>query len=289
MVGFVNVYKPKGITSNYVLTKIKKTFNIKKVGHMGTLDPLASGVLPVAIGKATKMFNYFQDYTKTYVAEITFGYETTTLDSEGEIVKKDNKIITFNEFKNVLDSFPKSYDQMPPNFSAKKINGTKAYKLARQNIDFELKPKKVNIYGFSNLKQIENNVFEFMVSCSSGTYIRSLVKDIANVLNTCATMTNLERVATGVFNKYNSVNLEDLLKENNLENNIISLENIFNFPKYHFSDEYKKFLDNGVIFDSPNEINNNAPYFAYCCNKLYGVYENVNNKVILKTYLKDEI
>jgi tRNA pseudouridine55 synthase len=227
MQGFINVFKPTNVTSAYVVNKIRKHFNLSKVGHMGTLDPMACGVLPIAIGKATKMFNYYLDKTKTYEAIFTFGYKTNTLDALGEITEKINVIPSLDQVKSAVKLFIGKYNQMPPQFSAKKINGEKAYNLARNNIVVSLQPKEIEIFKFNVLKQVNDVSFKFLIECSSGTYIRSLCNDLAKKLNSLATMTYLERTQSGFFNKNNSLNLEEILNKNSIQSDIIKIEDVF--------------------------------------------------------------
>ena len=182
MNGIFNILKPTGMTSNAVLTKIKKRFNIKKVGHLGTLDPLATGVLPITIGKATKLFDYFLKKDKIYKAVFTFGKTTTTLDSEGDVTSESSVIPTKEQIESVLSKLVGEVDQVPPNFSAKNVNGQRAYTLARQEVDFVLPPKRVSIYGIELLSQVSENSYLFNIHCSSGTYIRSIAREMATSL-----------------------------------------------------------------------------------------------------------
>ena len=145
MNGFLNVYKPSGMSSAYALNLIKKRFKGEKMGHMGTLDPLASGVLPVAFGKSTRLFDYLLDKDKVYKAEFTFGYETDTLDRGGVVIKDNGKLPTESDIISVLPSLVGEVMQMPPIYSAKNVNGKRSYELARLGVEVELKPKKVTI------------------------------------------------------------------------------------------------------------------------------------------------
>ena len=196
MLGFINVYKPSLMTSNAVLAKIKRQYGIKKIGHMGTLDPLAEGVLPIAIGNATRMFDYFLNKQKTYIATFEFGYETDTLDSQGEKIAETNVLPTKDEVLNVLSGFMGKQLQMPPKYSAKNVNGKRAYDLARAGVDFELNPKEIEIFNI-NLLENNGNTFVFEITCSSGTYIRSIGRDLGYKLNSLATMTKLIRTKSG--------------------------------------------------------------------------------------------
>ena len=186
MRGILLVNKRQGWTSFDAVNFCKRVFNTREVGHLGTLDPMATGVLAVTVGSATKLFDMFLNKTKTYVAEFTFGYSTDTLDAEGQIESRCDIIPTLEQIEAVLPEFIGEIEQMPPKYSAKKIGGKKAYDLAREGKDFELKPSKVTIH---NLKILDysNGVLKLEIECGAGTYIRSLGRDIASRLNTLAT------------------------------------------------------------------------------------------------------
>ena len=169
--GIIPVNKPKGWTSFDVVNKLKYKLKPLKVGHLGTLDPMATGVLLVTVGKATKLFDLMQEKKKTYVATFEFGYETDTLDATGDVQEKSEKIPSLDEIMNVLPKFVGEIDQIPPKYSAKSVNGVRAYDLARQNIDFELKPKKVKIYNIKFLS-FESGLLKLEIECGAGTYIR---------------------------------------------------------------------------------------------------------------------
>lgn len=210
MQGIVCVNKPLGWTSFDVVKKIKYIYNTTKVGHLGTLDPQAEGVLPIAIGRATKLFDYYLKKSKSYIAEFEFGRETDTLDREGEVVASSQVIPSIKEINQVLPTFLGEIMQTPPKYSAVKINGRRAYDLARKDIDFEIQPKPVVIEKLVCIKQVSPSTFEFVIDCSAGTYIRSLARDIARALNTVATMTKLVRVRSGDFELENSKTIEEI-------------------------------------------------------------------------------
>lgn len=279
MIGFLNVYKPKGITSNAVLSKIKKQFGVKKLGHMGTLDPMAEGVLPIACGNATKMFDYFLNKQKIYIATFEFGYETDTLDAFGETIKTSNVIPNFEDVKKTISSFVGKINQIPPKYSAKNVNGKRAYDLARQNVDFDLTAKEVEIFDYELLNYNQNS-FEFKIVCSSGTYIRSLCRDLAYKLNTFATMTRLIRSESGKFNLQNAVQLEDLLNSN-LEKHLIDVTNVFDYKIVCIDEiEYKKLI-NGMII---NFAFDNGYVFVKHKNQNLGVGIVFESKLKLKTH-----
>ena len=161
MQGFINVFKPSGMSSAKVVAKIKHCFKLDKVGHMGTLDPLACGILPIAIGKATRMFDYFLDKTKTYITVFKFGSTSNTLDLDGNIESNIGSVPTKEEILKILPSFLGTISQMPPQFSAKVVNGQKAYKLARNGEVVNLQPKNIIIYDFKLIEKVDSNSFKF--------------------------------------------------------------------------------------------------------------------------------
>jgi tRNA pseudouridine55 synthase len=285
MNGFINLYKPSGMTSAYALNKIKKLLGKKvKCGHMGTLDPMACGVLPVAIGKSTRLFDYLLDKDKRYVATFTFGYETDSLDAEGKIVRQGGKIPTLSEVQQAAKSLIGVVDQVPPAFSAKNVDGTRSYVLARKGIEVELKPKKVEI---TNIIVEESNVpnsYTFTVECKGGTYIRSICRDVAYKLNTYATMTALLRQKSGLFTVENSVLAQDINSLEDIKNGLIAPEKVVNLPKIEL---------NNSTFD---DLINGRPCYVSAQNGLYnvlyndvyvGVGEVIKNNLKLKAYIKD--
>ncbi len=197
--GFFNVDKPSGMTSSTVVNKIKWLTGVP-CGHMGTLDPLASGVLPVGVGNATRLFNYFLDKEKEYVAEFTFGVDSDTLDSTGNLIYGGH-VPDEKEIEGVLPTFFGDILQVPPKYSAKNVNGRRGYDLARAGVDFELPAKEVRIYGMELLGKVEDkeNTFRLKIRCGGGTYIRSLARDIAAALETKAVMSALLRTQSGFF------------------------------------------------------------------------------------------
>ncbi len=243
--GFLPINKPSGWTSFDVVNKLKHLLKISKVGHLGTLDPMATGVLLVTIGKATKLFDLMQEKRKTYLAKFEFGYSTDTLDSSGTIIEKCNKIPTLKEINNVLPKFIGKIMQIPPKYSAKNVNGKRAYELARNNIDFNLKPKQVEIY---NLKIInyENNVLTIEICCGSGTYIRSLARDFGIELKSLATMTELTRTQVGAFSLKNCVEISNL-NEQNVYEAIMPINKLLNIPEIELNSNNSVLLNGRTI------------------------------------------
>ncbi|MBR4316844.1 MAG: tRNA pseudouridine(55) synthase TruB, partial [Alphaproteobacteria bacterium] len=214
--GFINIDKPLNITSNDVVFKVKKmlypVFGKVKIGHTGTLDPLASGVLPIALGEATKTVAFQMENTKTYEFSIKFGSETSTDDAEGEIIKTSDFIPTIDEIKQILPRFLGKIEQIPPKYSAIKINGKRAYDLARQGEDFEIKPRENFIHYLDLLGKIDNSEYKFTVTANKGFYVRSIARDIARALNSAGFVSYLRRISNGPFNLENSITLDKLEK-----------------------------------------------------------------------------
>ena len=197
--GFFNVDKSSGLVSSTVVNKLKWLTGTP-CGHMGTLDPLASGVLPVGVGNAARLFDYFLEKEKEYVAEFTFGVDSDTLDSTGNLVYGGH-VPSEEEISAVLPTFFGDIMQVPPKYSAKNVNGKRGYELARAGVEFELAPKKVHIFGMELLGKSEDkeNTYRIKINCGGGTYIRSLARDIAAALGTKAVMSSLLRTKSGVF------------------------------------------------------------------------------------------
>lgn len=245
MTGFINIIKPSGVSSAYAVGGVKKKFNCP-CGHMGTLDPMADGVLPVGIGKASRLFQYMLDKEKTYVARFIFGYTTDTLDITGEVTERTEVIPTIAQIKSVLSNFIGEIDQIPPKYSAKCINGKRGYQLARQGVEFELEAKKVNILNIELLSQISENEFEFKIDCKGGTYIRSLARDIALAVGSLGVMSKLTRTACGVFNMQNGITLDELKNTDTPEQYLISAETTVSFEKLHLTPKQAQKILDGV-------------------------------------------
>lgn len=285
MIGVIIIDKPKNISSSGVVVKIKKLLNEKTVGHLGTLDPLASGVLPVCIGKATRLFDYFLKKKKTYVAQFAFGMETDTLDLEGQTKKSCEYIPTEKELKEAIkQKFIGKILQKPPDFSSKKIDGQKAYDLARKGEKVELSSKEIEIFDFVLEREIDEKTFEFRITCSAGTYIRSIARDLAYSVNSCATMTNLVRTKAGDFCLENSVKLEDLTKEK-IEANLISIETILSdFEKIEITKDQFQKLRNGIKIEVIWVKNSHKDICIVFENKIIGVGRIENERLIVQTY-----
>lgn len=244
MEGILIVNKPKGCTSYQVVGKIRKILNIRQVGHIGTLDPNATGVLPILIGTATKTSKYLIEHDKEYIATLKLGKQTDTGDIEGKVIKEENvPVIKKGEIENVLQNFLGIQYQIPPIYSSIKVNGKKAYEYARKGEKIELKPRKINIYSIELISYYYDEII-YKVKCSKGTYIRKLCEDIALKLGSVGYMAELVRTKVDNFKIEDSCSLE--MSENEIKNKIISIEEIFkNNEKIEIKDIEK--LLNGVI------------------------------------------
>ena len=223
MNGIILINKEKGCTSHDVVYKVKKLTN-SKVGHTGTLDPNATGVLPLLIGEATKISKYLINHDKEYEVVLELGKKTSTADVEGEVIEEKEvpaKSLEEQYVKEILKTFIGKQEQTPPIYSAIKINGKKLYELAREGIEIEREAREIEIFDIRNIEW-KNEILKYTVHCSKGTYIRSLCEDIAKELGTIGTMTNLRRIQSGEFQIKDAIKIEDISEEN-----IISMEKLF--------------------------------------------------------------
>lgn len=270
--GILIIDKPQGVTSHDVVAMVRKALHTKKVGHTGTLDPLATGVLVVCVEKATKLVKYLESDRKVYEVEMQFGIQTDTGDITGNVIRKEKEVvIDLSKLKCIMNSFIGKQKQVPPMYSAIKVNGQKLYELARQGITVEREARDIEIFDISNIS-LEGPILKYTVSCSKGTYVRSLCEDIAAKLGTCGTMTNLRRSKAGHFEIKEAIKVEDISEEK-----IISMEKLFD--KEVNVKEYLKRLLNG------DKINVQQPDGLY---KLYAD-EFIGIGKIEGNYLKREI
>lgn len=250
MNGVLVVNKEKDYTSRDIVNIISKTLKTKKVGHTGTLDPLATGVLVVTVGEATKISELLTSSFKEYIADIELGTETDTLDITGNILKEETVFKTKEEIENILSSMIGSYDQEVPIYSAVKINGKKLYEYAREKEEVELPKRKVEVKEIEllNYRQKEDKVF-FKMRClvSKGTYIRSLIRDIATKLNTIGVMTDLIRTKQGKFNIEDAYTLEQIKQE---KFHLIKIEDALDIDIVEVDDYLKKKIQNGSILEN---------------------------------------
>lgn len=267
MQGVINIFKNSKMTSFDVVRKVKKIAHEKKVGHTGTLDPEAVGVLPVCLGKATKIIDYIMKAPKTYKVTFKLGLKTTTYDLEGDIVdKKDISNIKEDDILKVINSFVGTYNQIPPMYSAIKKNGIRLYELARQGIEIEREGRNITIYEIKDIN-IKLPEITMTVTCSKGTYIRSLCYDIGEKLKVYGTMVNLRRIATSTFKEEDSINIDDLTEEN-IKDYLIPIEKALDsYPKVRINNKFKNLLINGAkVYDKrllKENIENNILYRVY--------------------------
>lgn len=250
MNGVLVVNKKKDYTSRDIVNIISKTLKTKKVGHTGTLDPLATGVLVVTVGEATKISELLTSSFKEYIADIELGIETDTLDITGNILKEETVFKTKEEIENILSSMIGSYDQEVPIYSAVKINGKKLYEYAREKEEVELPKRKVEVKEIELLdyRQKEDKVF-FKMRClvSKGTYIRSLIRDIATKLNTIGVMTDLIRTKQGKFNIEDAYTLEQIKQG---KSHLIKIQDALDIDIVEVDDYLKKKIQNGSILEN---------------------------------------
>jgi tRNA pseudouridine55 synthase len=282
MNGIIVVNKPKDYTSRDIVNIIEKKFNTKKVGHTGTLDPLATGVLVLCLGNHLKVAELLTSNSKEYIAKVVLGIETDTLDITGTIIKEEfNNNYTKEEIETALSSFIGKINQQVPKYSAVKVNGKKLYEYARNNIEVELPVKPIEIYSLEliDIPSLVDNHLEFTIKCqvSKGTYIRSLVRDIGKKLNTIATMKELTRTKQGKFTIEDSSTIEDILKD---KYQILNMQNVLDIPKIIVDDQQEPKIKNGQIlprfFDDDKALilNKNNDILG-----IYQTYEKDNTKV----------
>ena len=261
--GILITNKPEGMSSFQMCSKVKREYGEKKVGHIGTLDPLASGVLPILIGKATKFSEFLVEHDKEYIAEIQLGMKTETGDREGKVIEeKPVRKYTSEEIKNALDSFLGKTMQIPPMYSALKLNGKKLYELAREGKTVERKARPIIIDSIELISyDSSKNIINFKVNCSRGTYIRVLSEDIAEKLGTCGYMSHLIRTRVGNYS----------LKD---ENKFIDMENILDLDKISIDESTLKKVLNGVRVNWKSE---DKLVSIYVCKEFKGVGYIKNN------------
>lgn len=247
--GFVNIYKPKGMTSHDVVAVLRRLTKIKQIGHTGTLDPFAEGVLPVCIGKATRLIEYLED-DKEYLATVQFGTATTTYDLEGEVTSTSDKKITKEELLNALEGFRGEISQLPPIYSAIKVKGKKLYEYARKGEDVEIQPRQVTIekLELKNFNE-EKQTAELLIACSKGTYIRSIAHDLGQSLNCGGHLIKLIRTKAGSFTVEKSVPLDNI----NIEINLINPLQVLNLPQIVIDSAAHEKVLHGQQINNPSQ------------------------------------
>ena len=286
MNGIINVYKEKGFTSHDVVAKLRGILHMKKIGHTGTLDPDAVGVLPVCLGKGTGLVSMITDWTKTYEAVMLLGTTTDTQDTSGNVLTKSVVDVDERTVLEVCSQFEGEYEQIPPMYSALKVNGKKLYELARKGIEIERKPRTVHINTLRvndiNLSDKQKTV-TITVDCSKGTYIRSLCDDIGKKLGCGACMMKLTRTRVGEFMLDDTLTLNQisaLVLKGEIEDRITGIDKIFSdYQEITFAEEYSRYLHNGNKLSREQipvdaAISDNEKYRVYDSDKCFiGVYE----------------
>lgn len=286
MNGFLNILKPTGLTSSDVVSKVKRILNTKKVGHMGTLDPAGSGVLPVAIGKSARLFPYLTYKIKKYRAYFTFSKTTDTLDSFGSVIEENNIIPTKEAILSRLNAFQGEIKQVPPKYSAINIGGKKAYNMARNGEEFEIKERLTMVYSFELIDQISSDTFVFDITCSGGTYVRSLCRDLAHALGTVAYMSLIIRLKSGSFLIENSITLDELEEQKDKINELLisPFDILSDMEVVEIKEKCFDKLANGIA----QEVNNkDGLYRVVCRGEFFGIGEVKEKTLKIVTYLRD--
>ena len=284
MDGIIIVNKPKGITSFDVIRKLKKILRTKKIGHTGTLDPLASGVMLVCVGKSTKLAQDLEAKDKVYIADFDIGYATDTYDTEGKKIAENHIGVSKENLIEATKKFLGSIKQVPPMYSAIKMDGKKLYDLARKGIEVERSERDVKI-EYINILNFGENKAQIQTKVSKGCYIRSLIYDIGKDLGTYATMTELLRTAVGDYSleqAYTLEEIENLITKNNFEF-LKTVEEIFNYPIYKLNSEKEFTLFKNGNTVKINEKIENCRYRIYFQNEFVGL-ANVEKNILIKGY-----
>lgn len=252
--GFLNVYKPKGMTSHDVVYRMRKVTKIKQIGHTGTLDPFAEGVLPICIGKSTRLIEYLED-DKEYLASVKFGVSTDTYDLDGRTVEVSDKKVSETEICAFLESFKGEITQMPPIYSAIKVNGKKLYEYARAGQDVKIEPRKVFIERI-DLKSFdcENQIAEILIKCSKGTYIRSIAHDLGQMTGCGAHLIKLVRTQAGKFLVNNSIKLDEFESAEYVKESLINPVEMLDYPNVNVNEEEHEKISHGVAIQNKNDI-----------------------------------
>ena len=282
--GILNVNKEKGISSARVVSLVRRALDMKKVGHTGTLDLEASGVLPIVVGKATRVSDYMMTKDKVYETELILGAKTDTLDAAGNLIAKSQKVIDKDQFLEVMNTFRGEIEQIPPMYSALKVNGKKLYDLAREGIEIERKKRKVNIYDI-DLLDFTFPRARIRITCSKGTYIRTLVDDIGEKLGTFAYVDELIRIRVGDLDIKDAIKSEDLLNmaKKDLVEKLYPLDTALkDFDKIILDKKYLSNLINGQVVEVRESYGKIIR--VYCEDEFIGLGNSYkeNNKNFLK-------
>ena len=274
MFGFLNIYKPQGKTSHDVVAILRRITKIKQIGHTGTLDPFAEGVLPICIGKATRLIEYLDD-DKAYIGTVQLGKSTTTYDTEGDVVNVSDKKVTLQEIQEALPKFRGEIQQLPPIYSAIKINGKKLYEYARKGEEVKIEPRGVNIYKLEIVNfDEEKQTVDLHIECSKGTYIRSIANDLGEALGCYGHLIKLVRIKAGKFGINEAIKLDTLETKEQVEKSLIYPLEYLNYPKYELSESEKEKVSHGM---GVNINLDNGTTLLISDNKLIAV-ANIENK-----------
>lgn len=279
--GFLNIYKPKGLTSHDVVARLRKITKVRQIGHTGTLDPFATGVLPICIGKATRLIEYLDD-DKEYLATVQFGKNTATYDLEGEITATFDKKVTEEDVKNALKDFEGEISQIPPIYSAIKVNGKKLYDYARQGQDIEIKPRKVTISKIE-LKEFDktSQSAKITVACSKGTYIRSIAYDLGAKLGCGGYLTALERTKAGKFQVNTAIKLEDLTEVSQIVEILINPLDMLSIPIHNLSENERERVSHGMSICNSDFPASDIVILSYG-GRIYAIGKVEQNKILVK-------
>ena len=281
LLGFLNVNKPKGMTSHDVVSRLRKIIGIKQIGHSGTLDPFATGVLPIAVGKATKLIEYL-DEDKEYLATVQFGANTITYDLEGDITKTFEVKVTKEQVENALTNFVGEISQIPPIYSAIKVNGKKLYDYARAGQEVEIKSRKVTIYKIELVEfDYSTQVAKILVACSKGTYIRSIAYDLGKALECGGYLIGLIRTKAGQFFIENSINLDDIESLEKVKTNLIYPLKVMSNQIVELSDSECEKVSHGMSIANPGYKNSNIVFLVYS-GKIHAIGMVSNEKILVK-------
>ena len=280
--GWIFIDKPEGKTSFDVIRSIRKILQVKKIGHSGTLDPIASGILGVAIGEATKSIPFFSK-RKEYKFNITFGASKDTDDVSGRTTETAKLIPNKEEISSCLDKFIGKINQLPPKYSAVKVNGQRAYKLARSNINFELKKKKIEIYNLRCTGQVNQETFSFIAECSTGTYIRSLARDIAENLNTLGYISYLRRTKLGKITEKEIILVDKFIELVHIGDHfrlMHSIQDVLDdIQAVRLDKEFSQKFKNGLTFDYCNKKVFLRPLAVFSENQFLGIAEIIKGNL----------
>lgn len=293
MNGVLNILKPPAMTSSDVVTRLRRILDVRKTGHTGTLDPGAAGVLPVCVGRATKIADYIMASDKEYIAEICFGLETDTQDSYGAVVNRSDVTVSRHQLEGIIPQFLGTIMQQPPMYSAIKHEGKKLYQLARKGIELNKPARKVRIHAIDILHGADNR-YLLKIQCSKGTYIRSLCADMGRALGTCAYTGFLMRTRTGgyaVEDAWTLYEIEALCKTQEIERALVPMETALDFMPRVFCEEYLyDILTTGTPVDLNKardlQVEKDVHYAVYCRNELIGIGKRAGDTLKIISMLK---